>query len=672
MGLYSLSEGDKAKGGDQKNGAKGMIESRSTTDILFLILIIAMWVAMSGVGGDAVNKGNIYRLIGPINDQGKICGIDSGYSAVSRLYYVTTSGMGVCVSSCPDTAALATSVDPSDYYCLNVMESYFSTQANYAVAKTTYITNFCMTSGSYDASLTSSSCLCNLRQKTKSVFRRCVFTDNAVMSKYVNQDAADYFKVYMQDVITARNVIFGFGFAVALVASFVFMYLLSLERLSCVIVWTCIVSVAGLMIIVIILAYNTTKSWAAEDPAVHTTNQILALKVFSAIMMGIAGLYLCMMLFMRKSINVAIKCLSMASMAVEEMPFIVLSPIFQISCFVVFLIPWVFYVFNLASLGEWKTSYSTIAGVSYASGKKWVPEEGNQMGVKLWFLFFCLLWTMNFIASYGQTVIALAISKWYFTNPIERVAAISNRTLISAYYTVFRFHLGTAAFGSLLIALVQLARAIALYFQKHTSEAFRANPVVKIAFCCINCCLMCLECCMKFISKNAYIQTAIHGTSFMVSAKNAFFTIARNIFRIGAVFTVSHLAIIAGKLFVTALATATSYYYFTGDYADRLHDFVAPTILVMIISWMTASMFFDVLQMAIDTILMCYISDEEANNGSPIFAGSKMNDFVKENGAMDPDEHHESTCCGCGKKPADAAPAAQTGTAGPPPNVQMT
>jgi len=159
---------------------------------------------------------------------------------------------------------------------------------------------------------------------------------------------------------------------------------------------------------------------------------------------------------------------------------------------------------------------------------------------------------------------------------------------------------------------------------------------------------------MKFISKNAYIQTAIHGTSFMVSAKNAFFTIARNILRIGAVLTISHLAILAGKLFVMAFATATSYYYFTGGYSDKLHDFVAPTILVMIISWMTASMFFDVLQMAFDSLLMCYVSDDEANNGEPIFAAPKMRDFVKEKGSLSErkarayaDTEPSGGCCSC-------------------------
>ena len=561
--------------------------------------------------------------------------------------------MGICVKDCPSidlstpTTGNADLLNPANYYCLSSLDAVLA--PSYAISanrgdidKMNYITANCLDTSTsvYKYSISNArtnGCLCNIKRATKSIFKRCIFTDSSVYDQYLNQAGADYIKTYIQDIMVARNVIFGFGFAVALFFSFVFLYLYSFETLACVVTWTCISGVAAVMIILVILANNTTKAWGREDPQVHTNNQIVALKAFSGIMMGIAGLYLCLMIFMRNAINVAIKCLAMASMAMEEMPFIVFSPILQVAALVVFLIPWVFYIFNLASLGEWQTTYKTetfsLNGVSttmeVSTGKKWIPEEGNRTGVKLWFLFFCLLWTMNFIAGYGQTVISLAISKWYFTNPTERVALINNRTLLSAYLTVARYHLGTIAFGSLLIALIQLLRAYAIYLQKHCSEKFRNNIVVKFVFCCINCCLWCLECCMKFISKNAYIQTAIHGTSFMISAKNAFFTIARNILRIGAVFTVSHLAVLAGKLFVCMLATASSYYYFTGAYADQLHDFVGPTILVMIISWMTATMFFDVLQMAIDTILICYISDEEANGGTAIFAGAKMSDFVK-------------------------------------------
>jgi len=579
--MFHLSENDKKNGAENKAGAKEMISARSTTDIIFLIGIIFMWIAMSGVGGEAVQKGNVYRLIAPVNDQGQLCGIDSAVSGSKYLYYINKSGMGVCTSSCPTAAVTETadSFDLTNYYCLSVADALFPTDST----KSLYIKTYCQVDSKYSIA---QNCLCNIKRKTKSIFRRCIFTDSSIASQYVDSDATSYIKTFMQDIMTARNVIFGFGFAVALVFSFLILYLLSLETLGWFVAWFCIVGCGGLMIGVVYLANKTCNTWKNEDPEVHTSEQIVALRAFSGIMMGISGLYLCLMLFMRKNINVAVKCVSMAAMSIEEMPFMVFAPILQVAAFIVFMIPYVIYSLYLASMGSWVTKYQTVSIQSVATtiptGKTWVPDSGNNTGVKLWFLFFCLLWTMNFISAYGQMVIAMAVSKWYFTNPTNRVADISSRTLLSCYLTVLRYHLGTCAFGSLLIAIVQFIRAVVLYIQKHMSQTMQSNPAVKVAFCCVQCCLWCLECCMKFISKNAYIQTAIHGTSFMVSAKNAFFIICRNILRIGAVFTVSHLAIIAGKLFVTMLATATSYYYFTGAFSDELHDFVAPTILVMV------------------------------------------------------------------------------------------
>jgi len=54
---------------------------------------------------------------------------------------------------------------------------------------------------------------------------------------------------------------------------------------------------------------------------------------------------------------------------------------------------------------------------------------------------------------------------------------------------------------------------------------------------------------LKFVAKQAYIQTAIHGTNFCTGAKDAFFTIARNIFSVGAVSVVSGIALVIGKVF---------------------------------------------------------------------------------------------------------------------------
>jgi hypothetical protein len=68
---------------------------------------------------------------------------------------------------------------------------------------------------------------------------------------------------------------------------------------------------------------------------------------------------------------------------------------------------------------------------------------------------------------------------------------------------------------------------------------------------------------------------------------------------------------------------------------------------------MTATMFFDVLQMSVDTVLMCYIADEEANDGKAIFAGAKMSDFVSEHGTMNEEEAKGTASC-CGSKAGSA------------------
>jgi len=650
-----------------------MVEKRGTTDIIMLLLIIAMWVTMSGVGGDAVKRGNIYRLLGPINEQGSICGIDPSVADTKYFYPVVSLGLGVCVKSCPSQNVTTVSTVSSDYYCLDAVNDILSSYqgATTETAFGMYIKSYCFTNNQYTVGMPS--CLCNVKRASHSVFRRCVFNNLHVYSQYVDQKATSYMTTFMTDIIAARNVIFGFGFAVALVSAFLFIYLMSIDCLAWIVTWSCIFSVLGLMVILIGLAWTTTKKWASEVPQEHTTDQINALKAFCIIMFVLSCIYVCLMLCMCSAINVAIKCVELASMAVREMPFIVLSPILQIAAFVVFMIPLVFYMLNLASDGEFVpvTKSYTYLGVTKTVqvGKTYKPNEENQVGTKLWFLFFCMLWTMNFIAGIGSMVIAMAVSTWYFTEPVKRGPDINNMTLVRSYGTVLRFHAGTVAFGSLLIAIVQFCRAVALYMQKHTTEAFRAQCWVKVVFCCINCCLACMECCLKFISKNAYIQTAIHGTGFMTSCKSAFFTIARNIMRIGALATVSGMALFVGKLFATALATATSYYYFTGAYQNQLHDFVAPTILVAIIAWMTATMFMDVMQMAVDTILICYISDEESNGGKAVYADSKMSDFVTAHGEIKPDSHTHSKCCCCstsssGSEPVPSGPAPGTPATG--------
>jgi Plasma-membrane choline transporter len=130
---------------------------------------------------------------------------------------------------------------------------------------------------------------------------------------------------------------------------------------------------------------------------------------------------------------------------------------------------------------------------------------------RLWFLFFCLLWTMNWLGGMSAITIAISCAKWYFS-PDRTAANFSSLTVISAFGTTIRYHWGTAAFGSLLIAIIQFIRSVLLYVQKTYNHAMAGThkEIFKYVCCCVQCCLYMLECCMKFVSKQAYIQTAIH------------------------------------------------------------------------------------------------------------------------------------------------------------------
>jgi len=607
-------------------------EKRRTTDCLFLIGICAMWVVMTIVGAVSIPNGDPLRLVSPMDEKGRLCGVDPSVEDMPKFYYVTNFGTGVCVKDCPAVDATDYPVAVANYECITAIYDTYTTDA----AVESYISGNCMDSAGTSYVFGTTGCYCNVLSASRSIFNRCIFTgSNDVDEDESDANASDYMKMWMSDIYTARSVIFGFGFVIALVFAFLFTYLMSIECVAELLVWGCIFGVLAIAVGMTGMAYSTLKEWKDEDPEQHTASQKSALEGFVWTLQIVCFLWFLLMCWMYKAIQVAIKCVVMGSTAIEEMPALVFFPILQIFGFCLFMVPWMFYALYIASDGEFKKEYATLAGNEVVVSRTWDSNDESNVSGKLWFMLFALLWTMNFISNFGALVISHSVATWYFTKPEERVEAINNYTIYESFKLCLRFHTGTVALGSFLIAAVQFMRAVALYIQKNTKQECRDQTWVKIVFCCVDCCLCMLECCMKFIAKHAYIQTAIHGTAFCPSAKNMFSLIARNLLRIGALTLTAELVMFIGKLFVTLLATGCSYFFLSGSYSEKLYDIVGPTIFVAILSWITATMFMDVLHMGVDTILHCFISDEEHNNGVPVFASDEMKGFVDNHGKMD-------------------------------------
>lgn len=78
-------------------------------------------------------------------------------------------------------------------------------------------------------------------------------------------------------------------------------------------------------------------------------------------------------------------------------------------------------------------------------------------------MLFVWFWTSQFIVAVGQIVIALTVSVWYFTRDRKQ---IGNSTFFRSICLVSVYHLGTAAFGSLIIAVVKTIRAVLTYIRR--------------------------------------------------------------------------------------------------------------------------------------------------------------------------------------------------------------
>jgi len=122
------------------------------------------------------------------------------------------------------------------------------------------------------------------------------------------------------------------------------------------------------------------------------------------------------------------------------------------------------------------------------------------------------------------------VAIWYF----EVTTDTKGRgTILRSIKWLIIYHWGTVVFGSLVISVSQLIRLLFEYQRKIVGTMNPKNP---LTFCLqiICCCqVQWSERCLKFMTKNAYIQTAITNQSFCPAAFNAYTLMIKHAPRLG-------------------------------------------------------------------------------------------------------------------------------------------
>jgi hypothetical protein len=285
---------------------------------------------------------------------------------------------------------------------------------------------------------------CMYKMKTKSYLYRCLpdvdvatvassaltNATNAGVSvasdfftyRTLSTKGSGWFNKFLADFLELRGYIFGFGIGITVALAFGYLFLLRIPGLLFTFLWGIILGIFILLLVGSWLLWSLANSWSSDGN--HSNYEVLTMRVFSYFGMGVTVLYFCLIVVLRKRVQLAIGIVKQAARALGAMPSILALPIVQAIGIVAFLAPWSIYIIYLASSGTMQTYTG-----SYVYGGQTMTYSYRQFqyttNTKYTFLYmlFCWFWTSEFIIAFGQLVIALSFAAWYFTRDKSSIGA---------------------------------------------------------------------------------------------------------------------------------------------------------------------------------------------------------------------------------------------------------
>jgi len=229
-----------------------------------------------------------------------------------------------------------------------------------------------------------------------------------------------------------------------------------------------------------------------------------------------------------------------------------------------------------------------------------------------WFNLFAYLWFGAFLFAFGEIVLAGVFSNYYWSKEHLTISF----PLIYSIFIIIRYHLGSIAFGSLLIAILRYIRMIFDYINEKFSQIQR-NILINFILKCFSCFLWLFEKFLKFLNKNSYVLIASRGYSFCKATRKAFVYVINNCLRFLVLVRLTEWILFCGIISVCACNTYLFYQYlqWTGEYNQLILSWT-PIVIMIFLTYLIASLFFSVYDMAVKTLFVCFLEDLDENDGS--------------------------------------------------------
>lgn len=271
--------------------------------------------------------------------------------------------------------------------------------------------------------------------------------------------------------------------------------------------------------------YGGRKKWEELNPYYSEHMSLADAKTASLVTGGVfcvlALVFLLLLCCAHGSINTAVGCVEAATEAMFAMPCMLLMPLIEVIVKVAMLCVLLFFLMYLVSSGELDTkTYAQIGGQEVNGLRRHFKYTDETKGY-IAFYVFGIFWFLELANAMGSFVVTYAVVGWYYTPKPKNHNWCG---LVWGYIYACTFHLGTLAFGSLLIAICRFLRLILSVISQVSKD--QGNAAVACIAKILICCITCFEKFMKFINKNAYIDVAINSNNFCGAAADVMAFIA--------------------------------------------------------------------------------------------------------------------------------------------------
>lgn len=356
---------------------------------------------------------------------------------------------------------------------------------------------------------------------------------------------------------------------------------------------------------------------------------------------GLTFIFTCLVIFLRKRIEIAIQVVIESADALRDMGWLQIFPAIPFLLLLGYMAFWITSVVFIFSVADKTTRSDWPDAVKNAVGSN-QPDKNGVIGYR-WFefkedykkamayVFFHLLWSIQIVIYFVYMVTACAVAQWYFTpygpdqkkirgEPSqESPSVLPDNAVMAAVKRVLRFHLGTVFVAALIVAIIDFIRAVVKYIEeKSKPKEGPPNKLQECMFCSIQCCLYCIRCCCDKINKNALIWCAVYGSPFLPSACSSFALLWRNLGRVVAINGVSTFLLFVGRIMVAAATTGFAVIVMLkwDSLKVNLNSPVMPAVIIFLLAFGVVTLFMMVFETVIDTVFLCFLIDEEHNKAA--------------------------------------------------------